>query len=246
MTRFSNSTDKDGLVELLARNTKTQSTTTASYPLKVKTVDINDALSNFFLLAIKAGGRFQVDDTNQTNLPIISTDLVEDQADYTFLVDDSTPANQILDVRKVRILDASGEFLELEQIDREVFDINSYEGVTGTPQYFDLTGNSIILYPTPNYDMTDGLELYISRTPAYFVSTDTTKEAGIPKLFHPYLHLRPAYFYCLLNNLPQVKWLKVEVEKLETAITDYYSRRNRTENGGGAGGRMRTRQESTR
>lgn len=246
MTVFSDTTNRDGIIELIERDTNTQSATSSTYPLKVKTSDVNEALSNFFLLAIKAGGRFQVDDTNQTDQPTITTDLVSSQGDYTFLVDGSTPSNQILDVRTVRIKDSSGTWKTLTQIDREVFDISQYEGETGVPTQYDLTGDSIILYPTPSYNSTNGLELNVSRTPSYFASTDTTKQAGIPKLFHAYLHLRPSYFFCLIKTLPQAKWLQVEVEKLEKAIKDYYSRRNRVENGGGAGGRIRVRQESNR
>lgn len=229
MTRFSNTTDRDGIIELIERDTNTQSVTTSSYPLKVKTNDVNEALSHFFLLAIKAGGRFQVDDTNQSNLPIITTDLVGSQGDYTFLVDDSTPSNQILDVRKIRIKDSNGQWKELTQIDRETFNVSDYENITGTPDYFDLTGNSVILYPTPDYNSDEGLELYISRTPSYFVSTDTTKEPGVPKIFHSYFHLRPSYLYCLVKDLPQVAGLKYLVEQMEKSIMDYYSRRNRTE-----------------
>ena len=246
MTRFSNTTDRDGIIELIERDTNTQSVTTSSYPLKVKTNYVNEALSHFFLLAIKAGGRFQVDDTNQTNLPIITTDIVASQPDYTFLVDDSTPANQILDIRKIRIKDANGQWKEITQVDRETFNVSDYENVEGTPEYFDLTGNSVILYPTPDYSSDESLEIYISRTPSYFVSTDTTKEPGVPKIFHSYFHLRPSYFYCLVKDLPQAAGLKNSVDEIEKSITDYYSRRNRTESSGGAGGRLRVRQESNR
>lgn len=242
MTRFSDSTNRDGLIQQIEKNTGTQSATASSYPLKVKTLDINETLGYFFLLAIKAGGRFQVDDTNQTDQPVITTALVSGQSDYTFLVDGSTPANQVLDVRQVRIKNSSGEWTKLTQIDREVVDISTIEAETGEPTEFDITGNSIILYPAPNYSQANSLELYISRTPVYFVSTDTTKEAGIPKIFHPYLHLRPSYLYTAIKTLPQAKWLKVEVDKMEEAITDYYSRRNRTE----GNGRLKVRQESNR
>lgn len=229
MTKFSNTTDRDGLIELIERDTNTQSSTSSSYPLKVKTNDVNEALSHFFLLAIKSGGRFQVDDTNHSEMPVINTDLVSSQQDYTFLADGESTPNQILDVRTVRIKDSTGNWKTLTQIDRESFNIDAYENTTGTPTNFDVTGNSIILYPTPNYNSTDGLELYISRTPNYFVSTDTTKEAGIPKIFHPYLHIRPSYFYCMVKDLPQKDGLKVELEKMEKQIEAYYSRRNKSE-----------------
>lgn len=240
MTKFSDTTNRDGLIELIERDTNTQSATTSSYPLKVKTNDVNESLSHFFLLAIKAGGRFQVDDTNQTDLPVITTDLVSSQADYTFLVDSSTPTNQILDIRKVRMKDSNGNWKTLTQVDRETFDINSYTA-TATPEYFDLTGNSIILYPTPSYNSTTGLEFYISRTPSYFVSTDTTKEPGIPKLFHAYLHFRPSSIFAAIKGLANAKWLQDKVDEMEKAITEYYSDRNRTEKP-----RLKVNQESTR
>lgn len=231
MTQFSDTTNRTGIIELIERNTKTPSTSSSAYPLKVKTSDVNEALGNFLLLAIKAGGRFQVDDTNHTTIPVITTALVSDQADYSFLVDDQSPQNQIMDIRRVRVKTSGGVWKDIKQVDRETFDINQYQSSTGEPLYYDLTGNSIVLYPTPNYSASASLEMYVSRTPSYFLSTDTTKEAGIPKVFHPYLHFRPSYLYCALKGLPQRTMLKDEVDKLETMITDYYAKRNRTERG---------------
>lgn len=236
--KFSDTTNRDAIIQQIEKATGTQSATTASYPLKVKTLDVNDALGNLFLLAIKAGGRFQVDDTSQADYPIITTDIVSSQQDYAFVNDGSSPANQILDLRQVRIKDSAGKWHVLTPIDREENDITQYEGVTGSPTNYDVDSNSIKLYPTPNYNGTASLELYISRTPVYFVSTDTTKEAGIPKLFQPYLWLRPSYWFCLIKSLPQAKGLQIEVEKMEKMIEAYYSRRDRTK----GNGRFTTRQ----
>jgi len=229
MTRFSNTTDRDGIIELIERGTNTQSITSSSYPLKVKTNDVNEALGHFFLLAIKAGGRFQVDDTNQVDLPVITTDVVASQPNYTFLVDNSTPSNQVLEIKKVRIKDSNGKWKNLTQIDRETFDINVYQDVTGTPEYYDLFGNSILVYPVANYASDEGLEMFIARTPSYFVSTDTTKQAGIPQTFHPYLHLRPSYMYAMIKGLSQAVGLREEVEKMEKHIESYYTKRNKAE-----------------
>ena len=239
--KFSDSTNRDGIIQMIERNTGTQSTTSSSYPLKAKTQDVNDTLGYFALLAIKAAGRFQWDDTNQTDFPTITTNLVSGQSDYTAVYDGASTPNQILDIREVRIKDANGEWKGLKAIDKEEDDINQYQGVTGEPVAFDVDSNGIILYPTPNYNSTDGIELYISRTPVYFVSTDTTKEAGIPKIFQPYLHLRPSYLYCLVKTLPQAKGLQVEVDKMEKAIEAYYSRRDRIDRR-----RMTVRQESNK
>lgn len=229
---FSDTTNKTGIIQLIERTTNTQSATTASYPLGQKTQDVNDALGNYALIATKASGRMQWDDTNQTDYPVIKTDIVQGQVDYTFTLDGSTPQNQILDVRQVRIKDPTGLWKILPQIDRQTDDISKYQNITGIPEAYDLDSNGVRLYPISNYNSTSGIEFYVSRTPSYFASTDTTKEAGIPKIFQSYLYLRPSYLYCLIKNLPQLKGLQTEVLNLEKSIADYYSRRYRVEKPG--------------
>ncbi len=229
MTKFSDTTNRDALVQQLEKATSTQSGTTASYPLKVKTLDINDALGNFMLLAMKAAGKFQVDDTTQTDYPIITTTITSGQQDYAYTYDGSSTPNQILDLRQVRIKDSAGIWHYLDPIDREQDNITQYEGQTGMPVCFDVDSNAIKLYPTPNYTLSAALELYVSRTPVYFLSTDTTKEAGIPKLFQPYLWMRPAYMWCMIKGLPAAKGLQIEIEKIERAIGEYYGRRDRVD-----------------
>lgn len=221
---FSNTTTRGGIVEMLEDYTSTQSATTSSYPLATKTRDINNAFANFMSIAIKSCGKWQVDDTNQTDYPIVTFDLVSGQDNYAFNLDENS--NQILELHKVRTKDASGQWFETEQIDRREFDISQFQNVTGVPQYHDVTSNGIIYYPTPNYSSTGGGELYVSRTPSYFTSTDTTKKPGIPDMFHEYLAIRPAYFYSLVNGLKQATGLGNEMLRMEKSIEKYYSERN--------------------
>lgn len=227
--QFSNTSDNNGIVQLIERDTETTSATGSSYPLKVKTVDINEALGWFSLLAIKYSGRWQFDDTNQTNFPILRTDVVSAQNNYTFLYDSSTVPNEIMDLHLVRIKDTNGNWKELTPIDRREGDITKWEGVSGVPEQYDITADSIILYPSPNYNSTEGLEIYISRTPSFFLSTDTTKTAGIPAIFHDYLRIRPSYRYCMRKQLKNADGLKEEMTAYEDMIKDYYSERIRVE-----------------
>lgn len=227
--QFSDTTNRTGLIEALEDYTNTQSSTTASYPIKTKTRDINNAFAHFMMLAIRSSGRWQVDDTNQTDYPIITFDLVSGQDNYAFTNDGSTPSNQILDLHQFRIKNSSGTWINLRPIDRAVDDINSYQGLSGTPEVYDLTSNGIILFPTPNYNSDEGAEMYVSRTPSYFASTDTTKKPGIPDMFHEYLVIRPAYFYSLAKGLDRARDYKLEMETLEREIQAYYGRRPRYE-----------------
>lgn len=222
---FSDTTNRTGLIELLEDLTTTQSATTSSYPLATKTRDINNAYSQFMSLAIESCGKWQIDDTNQTDYPIIFFDIVSGQDNYAFNLDENS--NQILQISKLRIKDTNGKWFETTQIDRTDFDISQYQDVTGTPEYHDITSNGIIFYPTPNYNSTDGGELFVSRTPSYFASSDTTKKAGIPYFFHEYLAFRSAYFYCLANGLKQATGLGNEMLRIEGSIKKYYANRNK-------------------
>jgi len=224
------------ILDLIQRHTDTQNTTTSSYPLAAKNVDINNAFSKFVLLAIRAEGKWQVDDTNQTDYPIITTALVAGQQDYTFVTDQQ--GNQILDVYKVRIKDASGNWTTLRQVDLQTGDDNDLNStVQSIPSKYRVTANGIFLIDIPNYSLANALEIYINRTPTYFLVGDSTKNPGIPNAFHEYLAIRPSYFYCLANGKPQTAGLLAELIKFEGdedkgitgLIESHYSKRNKDE-----------------
>lgn len=216
------------ILDLIQRYTNTQNTTTSSYTLAAKTVDVNNALNKFMLLAIMSEGKWQVDDSNQTDYPIIFGDIVSGQQDYTFATDET--GNQILDIYKVRIKDSAGNWSTLRQVDLQSGnddDLNST--TTGSPSKYRLMANGIFLIDIPNYTQTDSLEVYINRTPTYFTTSDTTKIAGIPYVFQEYLAIRPAYYYCLEKGLPQAVSLGNEMSRMEEMIGEYYAKRNKDE-----------------
>jgi len=233
--QFSDTTNKKGLIQALERATGTLSATTSSYPLLDKTVDINLALANFFLLATKSEGRFQVDDTNHTDYPVVFFNIVAGQQDYSFTVDEN--GNQIMDIYKVRVKDSQGEWHTLKQRDLQDENDTPLNDTTQTsrPTEYDLTANGIFLTDIPNYNSTNGGEIYVNRTASYFVSTDTTKVAGIPDIFQEYLFLRPAYLWCLTNGKPQATYYYRTLYGvdgrggMEKDIQDYFSKRNRAE-----------------
>jgi hypothetical protein len=232
--KFNDTTNKNGLIQALERMTGTQSGLSSAYPLADKTRDINLALDNYNILANDASGRWQSsDDTNHQDYPITYADLLTGIQDYTFKVDEQR--NQILDIYKVRVKYPDGTWHTLTQRDFQTQDEEVDFTTTGKPTEYDLTANGIFLTVIPDYDMTDGLEIWYSRTNSYFVATDTTKEPGIPNIFHQYLVLRPAYFFCLEKGLPQASAYKIALygqdgkSGMEQAIQNFHARRNRAE-----------------
>lgn len=222
------------ILDLISRLTTTQNTTTSSYPISAKTTDINNALNNYFILANSSAGNWKpVDDTNQTDYPIVYADIVSGQQDYSFTLDQN--GNQILDIYKVRIKnETSGKWTTLRQINQnEITDAELDTTVSGTPSEYYLNSNGIFLVQKPDYNLTDGIEIWVNRTSTYFTESDTTKKAGIPYVFHEYLALRPAYFYCLEKGLKQASAYRVTLygndgrSGMEKAIKDYYKNRNK-------------------
>jgi len=229
---LSDTSTRTGIVQLIEDRTNTVSATTSSYSLSTKVRDINQAYAKFMSIAVVASGRWQVDDTNQSDYPITSVDLISGQQDYAFTIDGSTPTNQVLDLHRVEMLDSAGNWGLLRPLDIKDVPValDAYQPTGGTPSFYDKTSNAIFLYPAPNYTAVGGLKFYFSRTPVYFLTSDTTKQAGIPDIFHEYLAVRPSYFYCLSKGLSEkAKAYKIELMEMEDAIKRYYGSRQRDE-----------------
>lgn len=214
--------------------------------LKEFTADCNLAIDDITNIALKSSGTWNFDDSNYDDYPIIKTDLVSGQRDYTFLTDEDGAL--VLDIFKVVIFDGQGYGKEAQPVDAQEtqnnFDVSNFyngQNAVGTPTRYDKTANGLLLDVIPNYT-TDGentgiygLEVYINREASYFLYTDTTKKPGFPGIFHKYLALKPALDYARRNNLAVLPRLEQEIMKLEGdesrgilgSIARYFGRRER-------------------
>jgi hypothetical protein len=213
--------------QIVAEIDKNCKSNSVSYPLAEKVQDINNALSDALVIAFEAGGTWQFDDSNHTDYPIITTNLVS--GDYSFTTDQE--GNLILDIFKVMAkISATGEYQEINPVDAQTDAAASfYDGnnLTGIPQDYDKTANGFFLDPIPNYNATAGLKVYINREGSFFTTSDTTKKPGIDALCHEYLALVPSYKYARNNTLPNVGRLEKDVLRMEARIKDRYAKRER-------------------
>lgn len=204
-------------------------TNTTSYPLADKVLDINVAMDDALDIAIRSCGIGQYDDTNHPNYPTITTDLNSGQRDYTYTQDGS--GNLILDIYKVMVMNPSGVYEEIPQVDMQTWDNNEsfYDGqnVTGQPTKYDRTGNGIMFDVIPNYDQTDGVKMFINREGSYFTISDTTKKPGIDGRLHEYLVVSPACKYADRNSLNNYATLTNRKLLLEKKIAEVYSKKDR-------------------
>lgn len=196
------------------------------------TEDINLAIDDVTAEILPASGTWKYDDPNHTKYPIIQTNLVSGQRDYTFTTDEQ--GYLILDIYKVLIADPDGVFKQIEPVDAEETDSANtgfFDGknTTGTPDKYDKMANGLFLDPIPNYSVTNGIKVYYDRESTHFTTSDTTKMPGFDGLYHEYCVLAPAYRYARTNNLANVERLKRDLEEMKLAIKKRYAYRSRDE-----------------
>lgn len=241
---FNNTTTYDGLCQDIDFLVSTDST---NYDLYRKAANVNRALDDAIAIILSADGRWQYDDSNYTDLPIGTTDLVTNQQDYSF-------SSEFLDVTRVELKDANGNWRLLIPFDQKDLTVNNlaplptgvigigvpanganysltdFLKTPGTPVYYDKIANSIFLYPTPNYSQASSLKIYFQRKPSYFLSTDTTKQAGIAKHLHRYLSYKAAYDWTTGKNMPDKRReLQDQITIFEQKIRQFYSIRKKDE-----------------
>jgi len=238
---YSDTTNRTGIVQVLEDLTSTQSASTSSYPLATKTRDINMAFDDYQTIVTEASGTWQLDDSNHTKYPNMKFNLVSGQQDYNFTEDEQ--GNQVQDIYRVECKDANGIWQLLTAYDEqsEPESMSARELLSGTPTRYYKTANGIFLDVTPNYDSTLGIRMFFTRSPSYFLTSDTTKEPGIPNAHHRYLAVKPAYWYWLPKDSQRASLYFAELQKIEKMISDSVSQRVRDERP-----RLLVTQENTR
>lgn len=197
-----------------------------SYPTDELTSSENRALERVTSLIREAEGRWQWDDSNETDFPIATTALVADQQDY------SLEGTSHFRIERVEVQDEDGGWHKLASMDQaDVYDeaLTSFLNTAGTPAYYDKVGNSLFLYPKPSYSQAASLKLYHERGPDYFMESDSSKSPGFNPLFHRLISLWAAYDYAFINQLESADSLQGQIALMEDQLSEYYARRDRDE-----------------
>jgi hypothetical protein len=224
---FSDTVGNLGIVEQVRSLLRVDAT---HYPTWKIVNSVNSWLDTVTGYAIGADRHFQWDDSNHTKLPIGTTNVVANQSDYSFLVDEQ--GNAILTLLRIDIQDGGGEWHKLKTLDESEIPValDEYEAQSGTPIYYDKIADNIIrLYPKPSTNITNGLKFYFQRAGSYFVATDTTKEPGVAPLLHRGFVVAAAYDGALTLGLANTQNLFIERQREEEKMRMYFAIRNEDE-----------------
>jgi len=172
-------------------------------------------------------GAWEFDDRNLSTLPIATTNLVAEQYDYEL----PSTAQQI---QRVEVLDSNGDYQLVKPIDKSQITTQAMTELyssSGFPEYCDMSGRSILLYPTPaasEVTLTKGLKIYVARTVDVFTSSDTTQEPGFANNFHALIPLGASKRYAIGKKMwDTVRACKEEMAEIERDFEEFYSRRDK-------------------
>jgi hypothetical protein len=199
-------------------------TNSSDFPIADLTMLANNALSRVCSLIIRADGRWQFDDINNTDLPIATTNLVANQQDYSL-------ATSHLEITRVEVKDEDGNWVVLKPIDQKDTEqsLSEFMKSPGTPKFYDKLGNSVFLYPAPSYSQAASLKLFFTRGMSEFTVSDTTKQPGFNILFHDLIPLWVSYEYAIANGLKNANQIMVEIQRKENELLEAYQKRSKDE-----------------
>ena len=169
-------------------------------------------------------GVWKYDDSNETDLPQATTNLVDAQATYALPSD-------ALTVQRVEVKNSNGDWFRLIQIMEQQIPgaIDEFNEDDCEPVYYRLIGNTMELFPASNYDSTNGLKIYFDRDSVDFAYNDTTQTPGFASPYHEAVPVGMAIEWLKIKNPTSttLQFLREEWAKFELEIKQFYSLRNK-------------------
>jgi hypothetical protein len=223
--KYNDVTNKQGLVQDVDFLVDTNDTIS---PIADKTRNFNLALNEFIGIVLSCDGTWQFDDTNYTDLPIGTTDVVANQADYSF-------NDEMLTINAVEVKGTNGKWVRLLPVDLYRQNSEGRDGVSnfmetaGMPEYYDKVGDSIFLYPKTNYSQASSLKVFFQRKVNEILAADTTLSIGIASHLHRFLSICVAYDWAVAKSHAKLNFLLAEKNRYIQLIKDYYSVRTKDE-----------------
>jgi len=222
--QFSNTTNKQGVLQYCEKHTGLGygNITGNSDVLLEFTANVNAAMRDLWHYIFTSTGVWEYDDSNQTNLPQATTDVVESQSKYAL------PSDALI-IKRVELKDESGNWYKLHPLMRNDIPgaINEFHDEDGSPTYYRLLGDTLELFSPPNYDSTDGMRVYFSRGSVEFVSTDTTKVVGFASEYNDAVPLKASLEWLDINLPEDARTAKIQAKYDAKIIQlkEYFNRR---------------------
>ncbi len=163
---------------------------------------------------------YQYDDSNYTDLAEGFLDITSGKRDYDLKEDENFA--DVIAIGKVFAKNSSGTWVELKRVE------SFLEITTGNPSKYYITGTKIILGDIPNYTSSGGLKIYFIRKPQPILTTDTTKEIGMPVTYHHLIALYTAYDFARAKRMDNRNDLLLEITEEEKRLGFFLASKNKS------------------
>lgn len=216
--QFSDTSNKLGLIQACEKycNLGDATISGTAQDLKEFTANINEHLRRVWHTIFSAYGGWQYDDANQSDLPAATATLTADQTSYAL------PTNAIT-VRGVEVKNGGSTWYALKPITeekiREYSAMGDFLKTSAQPQYYQLVGQTIRIYPASNYTQASSFKVFFDRGSVAFASTDTTATPGFASEYHNVLALGASMDW-YMYKLPTSTTLPLITQKYERMMAD--------------------------
>lgn len=183
---------------------------------------INQAYKKVSMALLRVDKRWKWDDTNYTDFPIATINLVSGQRDYTLPAAVSGGnASTLWKLNLVEVMNSTGTYSKIEPFyDGELEGINS-----GLPSRYKLIGNSIRLDAIPltgSVTLTAGLRITFQRSIIEFTTSSTTEQPGFFDTYHDLLAYDASATYLLpVNKDLAIDYTNIFENRLKLLQKDY-------------------------
>jgi len=205
-------------------------TNATKYPLAQKARAFNTALDRAYSLIFSFTDTKNYDDRNYSTLPQGTYDITAGERNLTVFKDED--GAEILKIHLVMAKDTLDNWYRLEEMDirdRDAFEIAEGDEV-GRIDAYDWVGNSLVFDKSPEEDIAGGIKVFYMRNSTYFDADDTTKEPGLPAIYHMYPIYYAAWEYCSRKGLQRASAYEKKYLEMEQDMKKYFSSQTITKN----------------
>lgn len=216
--QFNSDSDSQDIVSLVGDMTGISTTS----ELKQITRACNEANKKIWTWIFESYGGWQYDDSNNTNLPVATADLVANQVKYTL-------PSAALSVRALEYKNSNGDWHKIDSLPIDLVNQHTsekeWQDSPSEPRWYSVLNGIIKLYPASDTARNQALRIQFDRGSTTFASTDTTKTPGFASEFHEAVSVGASYYIATNKSLKQVGLLRERWVDFENRIKSYYAKR---------------------
>jgi len=187
-------------------------------------------------MILEAQDESDFDDGNHSDFPIITTDLVALQPDYSIPL-----SEKVIQIKRAEITYDGTNYERLNPID--INEISSPTNATTIGDefetdkpFYDFQYGSLFLYPIPQSNVTGGLKLWVTREVLEYSGVagptagevDNADEPGFDENYHRMISLGASLDWILVNqpkNTNLIRSIKEELLAYEVRLKNHYGRK---------------------